>query len=63
MEWPLCDECFLGSEISMENKATVVHILIVLCSGGIGYDGHWGRRLKLVVDVFYDDGHLSMPTS
>ena len=40
MEWPLCDEYFLGSEISMENKATMVHILIALCSGGVGYDGH-----------------------
>ena len=29
MEWPLCDECFLGSEISMENKATMVHILLL----------------------------------
>lgn len=63
MEWPLCDGYFLGSEVSVENKATMVHILIALCSGGAAYDGHWGRKLKLVIDVFYDDEHLSMPTS
>lgn len=63
MEWPLRDACFPGSEVSVENKATMVHILIALCAGGVGYDGHWGRRLKLVAGVFYDDGHLFMPTS
>ena len=40
MEWPLRDACFPGSEVSVEKKATMVHILIALCTGGVGYDGH-----------------------
>lgn len=39
MEWPLRDACFPGSEVSVENKETMVHILIASCAGGTWYDG------------------------
>lgn len=29
MEWSLRDACFPGSEVSVENKATMVHILLL----------------------------------